>query len=182
MLQAESADLSKSFEAKKIAELPLNGRNFQSLLLLVPGVTPGLNPTGVFDNPQGTQIFQVNGQANSANNFQIDGVDNNEPLLGVVVQIPPAEAIQQFSVSTSNYDAEFGRAVGAVVNVTTRPAIISFTARCLSFTITALSKARNFFQLNRAANRTDSHSERDQESIRRYVWRPDYQKSHVLLW
>jgi hypothetical protein len=121
LLQTESADISQSFEARKIVELPLNGRNFQNLLALVPGVLPSNSQVGIFDNPQGTQFLQVNGQNNSANNFQIDGVDNNEPLLGLVVQIPPAEAIQQFSVSTSNYDAEFGRAVGAVVNVTTRP-------------------------------------------------------------
>ncbi len=97
--------------------LPINGRNFQSLIPLIPGVVPSNASVGIFDNPQGTQFFQVNGQNNSANNYQIDGVDNNEPLLGLVVQIPPAEAIQQFSVSTSNYDAEFGRAVGAVINV-----------------------------------------------------------------
>ncbi len=58
-------------------------------------------------NEVGPELYD--GQNNSANNCQIDGVDNNEPLLGLVVQIPPAEAIQQFSVSTSNYDAEFGR-------------------------------------------------------------------------
>src|SRR5262249_42195204 len=121
LLQTESADVSQSFERKKIVELPLNGRNFQNRPRRIRGVVPSNSRFGSFENPKGTQLMQVTGQKNSANNFQIDGVDNNEPLLGLVVQIPPAEAIQQFSVSTSNYDAEFGRAVGAVVNVTTRP-------------------------------------------------------------
>lgn len=152
LLQTESADISQSFEAKKIAELPLNGRNFQSLMTLVPGVVPSNSQVGIFDNPQGTQFLQVNGQNNSANNFQIDGVDNNEPLLGLVVQIPPAEAIQQFSVSTSNYDAEFGRAVGAVVNVTTRPGTNQFHGSLYEFHNNSAFKARNYFQLNRSAD------------------------------
>lgn len=152
LLQTESADVSQSFEAKKIAELPLNGRNFQNLLTLVPGVVPSNSQVGIFDNPQGTQFLQVNGQNNSANNFQIDGVDNNEPLLGLVVQIPPAEAIQQFSVSTSNYDAEFGRAVGAVVNVTTRPGTNEFHGSLYEFHNNSAFKARNYFQLNRGAD------------------------------
>jgi outer membrane receptor protein involved in Fe transport len=146
LLQTESADISQSFEAKKITELPLNGRNFQSLISLVPGVVPSNSQVGIFDNPQGTQFLQVNGQNNSANNYQIDGVDNNEPLLGLVVQIPPAEAIQQFSVSTSNYDAEFGRAVGAVVNVTTRPGTNEFHGSLFEFHNNSAFKARNFFQ------------------------------------
>lgn len=151
LLQTENADVNQAFEAKKIQELPINGRNFQSLIALVPGVAPPSATIGVFDNPQGTQFFQVNGQNNSANNFQIDGVDNNEPLLGLVVQIPPAEAIQQFSVSTSNYDAEFGRAVGAVVNVTTRPGSNDFHGSLFEFHNNSAFKARNYFNLNRNA-------------------------------
>ncbi|HMY70330.1 MAG TPA: carboxypeptidase regulatory-like domain-containing protein [Blastocatellia bacterium] len=152
LLQTESAELTQSFEARKIQELPLNGRNFQSLLTLVPGVQPSNSQVGVFDNPQGTQFLQVNGQNNSANNFQIDGVDNNEPLLGLVVQIPPAEAIQQFSVSTSNYDAEFGRAVGAVVNVTTKPGSNQYHGSLFEFHNNSALKARNYFQLTGARN------------------------------
>src|SRR5262245_48971443 len=152
LLQTESADVSQSFERKKIVELPLNGRNFQNLLTLIPGVVPSNSQVGIFDNPQGTQFMQVNGQNNSANNFQMDGVDNNEPLLGLVVQIPPAEAIQQFSVSTSNYDAEFGRAVGAVVNVTTRPGTNEFHGSLYEFHNNSAFKARNYFNLTRGAD------------------------------
>src|SRR5262245_36871822 len=151
LLQTESADVSQAFEQKRIAELPINGRNFQSLVPLIPGVVPSNSTVGIFDNPQGTQFFQVNGQNNSANNYQIDGVDNNEPLLGLVVQIPPAEAIQQFSVSTSNYDAEFGRAVGAVINVTTRPGSNQFHGSLYEFHNNSAFKARNFFNLTRNA-------------------------------
>ena len=152
LLQTESADVNQSFQQKLISELPINGRNFQSLIALVPGAAPPTSTIGTFDNPQGTQFFQVNGQNNSANNFQIDGVDNNEPLLGLVVQIPPAEAIQQFSVSTSNYDAEFGRAVGAVINVTTRPGTNEFHGSAFEFLNSSAFKARNFFNLTRNAN------------------------------
>ena len=151
LLQTESADVSQAFEQKRIAELPINGRNFQSLITLVPGVVPSNSSVGIFDNPQGTQFIQVNGQNNSANNYQIDGVDNNEPLLGLVVQIPPAEAIQQFSVSTSNYDAEFGRAVGAVVNVTTRPGTNQFHGSLFEFHNNSAFKARNYFNIVRNA-------------------------------
>jgi outer membrane receptor protein involved in Fe transport len=151
LLQTESADVSQAFEQKRIAELPINGRNFQSLIPLIPGVVPSNSTVGIFDNPQGTQFYQVNGQNNSANNFQIDGVDNNEPLLGLVVQIPPAEAIQQFSVSTSNYDAEFGRAVGAVINVTTRPGSNDFHGSLYEFHNNSAFKARNYFNIVRDA-------------------------------
>src|SRR6185436_12896136 len=118
----------------------------------VPGVVPSNSSVGIFDNPQGTQFIQVNGQNNSANNYQIDGVDNNEPLLGLVVQIPPAEAIQQFSVSTSNYDAEFGRAVGAVVNVTTRPGTNEYRGSLDEVHNNSPFKARNCCQRKRSAD------------------------------
>src|SRR5262245_7794754 len=151
LLQTESADVSQAFEANKIAELPLNARNFQKRLTLIPGLLPSNSQVSIFDNPQGTQFMQLNGQNNSANTFQIDGVDNNEPRLGLVNQIPPAEAIQQFSVSTSNYDAEFGKAVGAVINVTTRPGSNEFHGSLYEFHNNSFFKARNFFNLTRNA-------------------------------
>ena len=127
---APIVDLSTSstgtvIEAKQIVDLPLNGRNFTQLALLVPGVTRGAygDPSsGVGGNVEtyrnsetGGAALSVNGLRQQANNFELDGVDNNESLVNTIVFFPPVEATQEFRVNTSVAPAEFGRAGGAIV-------------------------------------------------------------------
>src|SRR6476646_7335863 len=80
-------------------------------MTLVPGAFR-TNPVGLFDAPQGNSSFAVNGQR--------DGSDNYEVLLGIVATLPPPEALGEFKLQTNTFSAEFGRAGGAVISVTTR--------------------------------------------------------------
>ncbi|MGH9899805.1 MAG: carboxypeptidase regulatory-like domain-containing protein, partial [Pyrinomonadaceae bacterium] len=118
LVRSEGSEIAQVIEGRPIAELPLSsvtGRNFTGLVTLVPG-TIRTNPVGLFDAPQGNSSFSVNGQRDGANNYMIDGADNNESLLGIVSVLPPPDAIAEFKIQTNSYSAEFGRAGGAVVN------------------------------------------------------------------
>ena len=125
-LATGDAALGGTITAKQTTELPLNGRNFTELATLIPGVTRG-TPTGQASGTQsiaevfryassGSASLSVNGSRPEANNFLLDGIDNNEQLVNTLIFFPPAEAIQEFRVQTSVAPAEFGRAGGAVIN------------------------------------------------------------------
>src|SRR6266851_3136822 len=123
----DSADsaIGEVIEGRQVTELPLNGRNFTQLALLVPGVPRG-NPTGAATGANGNaETFRfgqsggaalaVNGLRPQNDNFILDGIDNNESLVNTIVFFPPADAIDEFKVQTSVAPAEFGRAGGALV-------------------------------------------------------------------
>jgi len=114
LLQTEAPVRGGTIEERRITELPFAGRNPVSLALTLPGVSSNRFGFGV-----GT--FSVNGSRGRSNNFLIDGTENNDiSVAGQAFQITNTDAIQEVSVQTSNYDAEFGRAGGAVVNVITK--------------------------------------------------------------
>lgn len=114
LLQTEAPVRGGNIDERKIQELPFAGRNPVSLALTLPGVSTNRFGFGV-----GT--FSVNGGRGRSNNFLIDGTENNDiSVAGQGFQITNTDAVQEVSVQTSNYDAEFGRAGGAVVNVITK--------------------------------------------------------------
>jgi hypothetical protein len=118
LLQTDRTDTGRTLESIQVASMPLGfNRNFQGMLATVPGATRPFRPHSEFFNPQDSLSTQVNGQSRLANNVQIEGLDNNHRTGLLTVLIPPAEAIDTVSVTTSNYDAEFGRAAGAVSSV-----------------------------------------------------------------
>lgn len=113
-IQTESPVRATNISTKQIDELPLASRNPYLLALTAPGVT-----TNKFTTP--SQTFSVNGGRGRSNNFMIDGTDNNDiSVAGQAVRIANPGLIQEVNVQAANYDAEFGRAGGAVVNVVTR--------------------------------------------------------------
>lgn len=114
LLQTEAPVRGGNIDTRQITELPVSGRNPVALALTLPGVASNRYGFGV-----GT--FSVNGSRGRSNNFLIDGTENNDiSVAGQAFQITNPDAIQEVSVQTSNYDAEFGRAGGAVVNVITK--------------------------------------------------------------
>jgi hypothetical protein len=114
LLQTEAPVRGGNIEAQRITELPFAGRNPVALALTVPGVTTNRGGFGV-------ATFSVNGGRGRSNNFLIDGTENNDiSVAGQGFQITNPDAVQEVSVQTSNYDAEFGRAGGAVVNTITK--------------------------------------------------------------
>lgn len=119
-LDTQSSSLGTIETQKRIAELPLNGRNFIALAYLGPGANSGETGSnasgGVFENERGNEAISVNGLRVSNNNFLLNGVDNNEFGLGGVVILPPPDAIEEFRIESNSMSAEFGRG-GAAVNV-----------------------------------------------------------------
>jgi outer membrane receptor protein involved in Fe transport len=114
MLQTEAPVRGGNISTTQITELPVSGRNPVALALTLPGVSSN---RGGF----GSSTFSVNGARGRSNNFLIDGTENNDiSVAGQGFQITNTDAVQEVSVQTSNYDAEFGRSGGAVVNVITR--------------------------------------------------------------
>jgi len=119
VLQTDRADTGRLIESKQLTEAPLSfNRNFQGLLVTVPGASRPFRPHSQFFNSQDSLSSQVNGQSRLANNVMLEGIDDNHKTGLLTVLIPSADAIETVSVSTSNYDAEFGRAGGAVSSVT----------------------------------------------------------------
>src|SRR5262245_8075912 len=119
LLQTDRADTGRLLESKQVTELPLGfNRNFQGLLITVPGSTHPTREHSQFFNSQDSLAAKVNGQSRLSNNFQIEGVDDNEKTGLLQILIPAADAIETVSISTSNFDAEFGHAGGAVSSVT----------------------------------------------------------------
>ncbi len=144
-LQADRADLYRNLESRAVRDIPLPGRNFQQLITTLAGVTPPESLSSTLQNPQGSLAYRVNGQVPGSNNSQLDGADNNEPLIGLTINITPAEAIEQVNVSVNNYTAESGRAGGAVVNVMTRSGTNQFHGSAFEFFQNDHLRARNFF-------------------------------------
>lgn len=119
ILQTDRADTGRILEAKVLTEIPLGfNRNFQGMLVTIPGATRPFRPHSQFFNSQDSLSTEINGQPRMANNTLIEGLDNNQKTGLNSVIIPAADALETVSVSTSNYDAEFGRSGGAITNVT----------------------------------------------------------------
>ncbi len=102
-------------------------------------------PHSQFFNSQDSLSTQVNGQSRLANNVQIEGLDNNHKTGLLTVLIPPADALETVSVSTSNYDAEFGRSGGAVTNVTLKSGTNNFKGSVFYFGNTEATNASDYF-------------------------------------
>ena len=132
VVDTETSSTGEVIQGRQVVDLPLNGRNFTSLALMTPGVSRGAysnNAAGIaFGNPaaetwrnydSGSAALAVNGLRPQANNYMIDGIDNNESLVNTIVIIPALEDIQEFKTTTNDASAEFGRAGGAIVQVAT---------------------------------------------------------------
>jgi hypothetical protein len=145
-LQTDRADVTAQIESKQVSDLPVgNSRNFQALESLVPGVSAPIYDHSSFFDAQNSQSFQVNGQAELANNLQLEGIDDNERTGLLQVYIPPAAAIQTVDVTTSNYAPEFGRAAGAVTNVVLKSGSNQFHGSAYEYNEVSSTGARNYF-------------------------------------
>jgi len=142
-LKEDSASLSTVVEKTQITGLPLDGRNFYELSLLVPGAVPAA--PGSAGSVRGDFAFSVNGAREDANNFLLDGVYNIDPKLNTFGVRPSVDAIREFEMLTSTYDASFGRSPGAQVNVILNSGTNSVHGSAFEFLRNAALDARNFF-------------------------------------
>ncbi|HEY4423588.1 MAG TPA: TonB-dependent receptor [Pyrinomonadaceae bacterium] len=142
-LKNDSASLGAVIENRQITGLPLDGRNFYELSLLVPGAVPPAQ--GSAGSVRGDFAFSVNGAREDANNFLLDGVYNVDPKLNTFGVRPSVDAIREFEMLTSTYDASFGRNPGAQVNVILNSGSNAFHGSAFEFHRNAALDARNFF-------------------------------------
>lgn len=142
-LRKDSAAIGTVIDNKKLSGLPLDGRNFLDLTLLVPGAAPAA--LGSAGSVRGDVSFNINGAREDSNNFLLDGVYNVDPKLNTVGVRPPLDAIREFEVQASTYDAAFGRNPGAQVNVVLNSGANAFHGTAFEFFRNAALDARNFF-------------------------------------
>ncbi|HET7219109.1 MAG TPA: TonB-dependent receptor [Vicinamibacterales bacterium] len=146
ILQTDRTDTGRILESKMVTELPLTfNRNFQGLLVTVPGATRPFRPHSQFFNSQDSLGTEINGQPRMANNTLIEGLDNNHKTGLLAVIIPSPDALETVSVSTSNYDAEFGRSGGAVTNVTIKSGTNYFKGSGFFYGNTEATSASDYF-------------------------------------
>ncbi len=147
LLETETSSRGAVIDQKKIVDLPLNGRDYNQLALLSPGVLAG-TPRMASINFKGA--INVNGNRVFMNVFLLDGVDNisySSSYRGDNVQVvqPSIEALQEFKIQTNAYSAEFGRSAGAVVNATIKSGGNSFHGAAYEFLRNKALDANNFF-------------------------------------
>src|SRR5690348_10042638 len=143
MVKTDSAALGAVIENRNIAGLPLDGRNFYELALLVPGAAPAA--PGSAGSVRGDIALNINGAREDANNFLLDGMYNGDPKLNTFGVTPPVDAIQEFEVLTSVYDASFGRNAGGQVNVVMKSGTNAVHGTAYEFFRNGAVDARNFF-------------------------------------
>jgi hypothetical protein len=146
-LQTQEASLGAVVQSKTINDLPLNGRNYTFLAQLSPGVVQAQQDTRGMG---GNGSFSANGQNSFANNYLLDGVDNNSNLVDFVngagyVYRPSVDALQEFRVQTSSYSAELGRSAGAVLNASLKSGGDQYSGNLFEFHRNSALDAINFF-------------------------------------
>lgn len=150
-LQTDSSTVGSLVDNAQVEDLPLNGRNYINLVQAQPGVSPGLS--GSFgsglkpDDRRQTSTYSANGQTDQANNNLIDGLDNNERLIGTLGVRPSPDAIQEVKVETGLYTAEVGRSAGGVVDLITKSGTNSLHGSVYEYFRNDVLDARNYFSL-----------------------------------
>jgi len=158
LLQADTATVSSTVTAKAVQDLPLNGRNFVQLVQIVPGANEGpgngLSSGGRPDDRRTNAAgISVNGQDDTLNNWVIDGIDDNERIIGSIGIKPNVEGIQEITVQTNSYAPEAGRTAGGVINIVTRSGTNQFHGTVYEFFRNDIFDGRSVLQTSGAKPR-----------------------------
>ena len=122
LIQANSSALVQVVDQRRVVDLPLNGRNVLNLMALNAGVSTegSAGGTSQIQNLGTAVTVSINGSRGSGTNFLLDNGDNNDSYSNIAMPFPNPDAVQEFSIQTSTFDAQYGRGVGGVVNVVTK--------------------------------------------------------------
>lgn len=147
LLQTQSAAVTGVLTAHTINNLPLNGRDYDQLALLQPGVFH--DPDSEVANPAEGR-FSANGNLELQNYYELDGIDNNSGSENLQEQsaqavIPPPDALQEVGIQTRTYSTEFGTSAGAVVNVSTKSGTNDFHGDVWDYILNSAFNANTFF-------------------------------------
>lgn len=153
LVETASTTLSQVVDRQLVQELPLNGRDFGKLVALTPGVT--VEGSGVAGSEKGFGQFNIDGNRDRSNNYNLDGTDNNDPffnnsalnqvgITGAPATLLPLDAIQEFNLQ-SQFGAEYGRNSGSVVNIVTRSGTNVLHGSLYEYNRNSAFDARNYF-------------------------------------
>lgn len=150
LLNTENATTGGVIENRRIVELPLNGRNMQSLAVLVPGVQYGIRTgradgTGGFPIPGQAFAVIANGQRETSQVVSLDGVDAKDPRVHTTNFVPSIEAIEEFKIQTNAYSAEYGFGAGAQVTITMKSGTNNLHGTAFNFLRNDVFDAENYF-------------------------------------
>ncbi len=146
-LKTDRADVANIFDTKNVSDLPLGNRNFTSLQLLLPGSQLLGWSHAASENPQGSQQIIVDGQQFSGVGYELDGTDNQDPILGIIVVNPTLDSVAEAKITTQNYDAQFGKAVASVVASQTKSGGNSFHGGVYDYRQSDAQQAKNPFNV-----------------------------------
>src|SRR6266581_4364498 len=144
-LKTDRADVATIFNDKAVEDLPLFNRNFTALVLASPGAQQLGWSHASSENPQGSLQTKVNGQTFAGTGFQLDGTDNRDPILGIIVINPTLESVTEAKMTSQNYEAEFGQAIAGVVTSQTKSGSNSLHGTAFGFRRSDALQARNPF-------------------------------------
>ena len=148
-VDTQTATLKEVIDQRRIQELPLNGRDANQLIFLLPGVYNTNDTSGLQQGGSARGIVQPgvasNGARSNMVSYNLDGAFHNDTYTNVSLAMPNPDALQEFSVQTNNFSAEYGRSAGAVVNAVTRSGTNSFHGNLFEFVRNNALNARNFF-------------------------------------
>ncbi|HSU19359.1 MAG TPA: carboxypeptidase-like regulatory domain-containing protein, partial [Acidobacteriaceae bacterium] len=144
-LKTDRADVATVFDSQQIVDLPIPDRNFTNLQLLLPGAQQLGWSHAASEDPQGSKQIEVDGQAFAGVAYELDGTDNQDPILGIIVINPNADSLSETKITTQNFDAEFGKAVASVVTAQTKSGTNSFHGSLFDYRESNANLARDPF-------------------------------------
>jgi len=145
ILKSERADVSTTVDKRMVSELPTLGRNIASLQALAPGAVKHISQVGLAENPQGSIRVNSNGLQDGMTNMLLDGVDDNENVVGGKVVLPNLESVQELKMTTSSWDAEYGRVGGTLTQIETKSGQNELHGSLFEFLRNDKTNARNAF-------------------------------------
>jgi outer membrane receptor protein involved in Fe transport len=144
LLKTERSDVAITYSEKTVASLPILNRRFTAFELLTPGVQATTSQTAASEDPQGSYRKVVNGQSFAGSSHLLDGTDNHDAMLGLIVINPTLESVTEAKITTANYDAEFGATAG-VISAQTKSGTNTFRGSVAHFLRNDVFNARNPF-------------------------------------
>ena len=143
VIDTQSTVVSSVISREQIEHLPINGRNFIGFSLLTPGVATDRTPQ---QGASGTSGLSFAGQRARSNNITVDGLDNNDSIIGAVRATFSQEAVREFQVLTNSYSAEFGKATGGVVNIVTKSGTNTLTGNLFFYLRDGALNSKDHFE------------------------------------
>src|SRR5258706_5541267 len=150
-LQTEKTDVATIFSTQRVESVPIFNRNFTTFQLLSPGAQIQGWGHAASENPQGSRQILTNGQHFAGTGFELDGTDNQDPILGIIVINPNLDSINEVKITSQDYDAEFGKAIGAIVTSQTKSGTNELHGSAFDFERSNSNYARDPFLQSPAA-------------------------------